>query len=148
MVPLLTFLSQSPWLFDHSSLLALCYAFALQGTTARQYLSPLGSRNTSTAFKQCFGWFLLRLMWSHSKKELFTSLHCHYSIVYGYQLSEERDQDGEKPWGQDLQEAAEVTWLVYHGEEKAEELPHCSLQLPQGEQQRWRCSSPLCGVQW
>ena len=39
-------------------------------------------------------------------------------------------QDGEESRGQDLGAAAEVTWLVQLGEEKAEGGPRCSLQLP------------------
>ena len=34
--------------------------------------------------------------------------------------SEQGNQDSERPQGQDLQAAAEVTWLVQPGEEKAE----------------------------
>ena len=115
--------------------------------TTRQHPSPLRSRNTSTAFKQRFGWFLLHLKWSHSKNELLMSLHCHYSIIYGYLLSEEGDQDSEGSQGQDLQGVAEVTWLVQLGEEKAEGWPHRSLQLPQGGWRRGRCWSPLSGDQ-
>jgi len=45
---------------------------------------------------------------------------------------EEGDQDDETLQGQDLKEAADVTWFVHLGEEKAEAWPRRSLQLSQG----------------
>jgi len=52
--------------------------------------------------------------------------------------SGERNQDGKRSQGQDLGGAAEVTWLVHLGEEKAEGCSCPSLHLPQGRQQKGR----------
>lgn len=43
--------------------------------------------------------------------------------------TEQGDQDGERPWGQDLQGVAEVPWLVQLKEEMAEGRAHSSPQL-------------------
>lgn len=79
-LPLHTF----SWLFVLFSLLVLWWLLCTAGKRlpGNIHLLALRSRNTSTAFKQCFHWFLQHLMWSHSEKELLTSLHCHSCIIY------------------------------------------------------------------
>lgn len=77
--PLLTF----SWLFVHFSLLVLWWLLCTAGKRlpdSIQFLA-LRSRNTSTAFKLCFGWFLQHLKQSCSEKDL-NSLHCLSRIIY------------------------------------------------------------------
>lgn len=79
-VPLLTF----SWLFVHFSLLVLCWFLctAAKRLPDNTHLLAWRSRNISTAFKQCFGWFLQHLKLRCSEKELLTSLHSHFCTIY------------------------------------------------------------------
>lgn len=74
------------------------------------------------------------------------------TIQEGYKVirvcTEQGDQNGERPWGQDLQCLAKVPWLVQLREETAEGRAHSSLQLSHRQMWRGRCWSPLCGNQW
>lgn len=70
MVPLLTFLLLSSWLFDHFFPLVRWLILCTTGEKIPYdiHLLALRSRNTSAAFKPRFGWFLLHLKPSRSSK--------------------------------------------------------------------------------
>lgn len=74
----------------------------------------------------------------------------HPSLMQGYKVirvyPEQSDQDGERPWEQDLQGAAEVPWLVQLRGEMAEGRAHSSPQLCLKQVWRGRCWSPLPGI--
>lgn len=60
-----------------------------------------------------------------------------------YSVLQVCDQDYKRSQGQDLWGVPEDTWHVQSGEERAEECPHCSLQLSQGGSRGGGADHPL-----